>query len=385
VRALTLRKRSSRRLAIIAAVASCVAACGVGEATAFGVATTPVARGTHSGSISGRLVHDESGQPFADEEVRAFVSLGAHEFTTFASTTDADGRFTIDGLDGSSYGYYVCTTDLVNQDYPVPDGNPSECFPHAYWNPARGITGMPSGAEPVFLTDGEQADVGTMTIAPGSTITGHMQSAFGNDLLGVDIVVRSLSDPSLSFDEFGIWGLRNEKGGQYAFPMLPPSKAGWQVCFGNSNGRAAGRPFDPYGYLNSCYRNVTWRTKGWPATSTLPRHSTPVMVEPGATATQIDDTAKIGGRLKGLVTNRKGKGLTASIDVYDGRGTLVAEGAADQGAYLITGIPHAETVKVCATPDGSYAPRCATKTVTVRRHHTAAGPHIVLHRTVSGT
>jgi hypothetical protein len=336
------------------------------------LASPPRAAPSGTGSISGRLVDAATGKPVsAQEDINAYDPKTG---LAGSSQTGADGSFTIDNLPESPDGLYVCTDTQVG-DFPPPNGDASECYGHYYWNPSDGVAGIPSDARAVTLTEGQHKNIGTMQVARGATITDHVHTQFGNPLTLADVVVRSISDPDLKFDYFAIWGSTTDRTGKYSFPTLPPSKAGWQVCFKNTNGFVHRKPADPYGYLSSCYRTTPWPGKRLPATSK------PVKVNPGHTTTEINGTAKIGSRLTGLVVDGRGKRVTADVDIFGGGGRSLGHGVTEHGRYTVAGLSRVNKVKVCVTRvNRKYVATCGTKKVTTRPGHTETGPTVVVHR-----
>jgi hypothetical protein len=341
-------------------------------------ADVDAALGHGTGSISGRLLAAGTNEPIVGEPV---VALGPKMNLRGEGTTGNDGRFTLDGIGPAPEGLHLCT--YHDEEHPVARDYAQLCYPHVYWSPARGV---PAAANSVPLADGEHKNVGTLHIARGASITGRVRTEFGNDLGDVNVFFRSLSDKRLRFDLNSSYGEGTDlRTGRYEISGLPPSAAGWEVCFANKTGLVVKNGPDPYGYLNGCYRDKPWRGKR------LPARATPVRVGAGRTVHKINATANLGGQLIGRVVDQRGKALSADVTVYNTSGRVLASGHTQHGQYRIGGLPRTSVGKVCARPSTVYSPKCRNHRVAVRPHSKAAGPDFVLAKvphsngTIQGT
>jgi hypothetical protein len=321
-----------------------------------------------TGSISGQLLDAQTNASIGGEPVFAFD----RNRTLFGEwTTGSDGRFTLAGVGPAPDGVYICTDVLWDEEYPDTTDYADRCFPHAYWSPAQGI---PAGARAVAVADGEQADVGTMHLARGGAIAGRLRTIYGNNLGYANVVVRSLSDKSLQFDIMSDYGSgTGARSGKYTIAALPPSPAGWAVCF--KGGLVPKNGPNPFGYLDACYRGRPWRGRA------LPAHVTPVKVQPGQTTSKINSTVQLGGQLRGTVADGRGKPINyATVEIHDRQGHLLASGFTQHGRYKVGGLQRVHDVKVCVQKGRAYPRRCRNKHVTTRPHTIAKGPNLVLHK-----
>ena len=127
--------------------------------------------------------------------------------------------------------------------------------------------------------------------------------------------------------------------GSYKIRGLPPSAAGYTVCFfaGGATGGSS-----PTGYASQCYKNVPWD-----GANVLETGTTPVLVLAGAFSTAnaaLVSAAGISGKVTAAVG---GAGLqSVQVDVFDGSGNMVAQ--------VPTGVDGTYAVKDLALSTAGY-------------------------------
>ncbi|MEO7061492.1 MAG: carboxypeptidase regulatory-like domain-containing protein [Lapillicoccus sp.] len=270
------------------------------------------------GGVIRGVVAGPDGQPLAG------VSISAYGTTPFGAgqTSEADGSYLLKGLAAGSWT--VCF-------YPDPSlpGSAllvSECFDDQ-------PTSTPT---PVPVTSGGTA-VADAQLAVGTGISGRVSGARGEGLSSVLVSVYgdAGSYAGTYTDDTGAFGVSGLAAGTFT------------VCFDTTyaTGSSAG------GYLNECYDDQP--PGGTP---------TPVAVQTGQTAGNIDAVLADGAGVSGQVTDAAGLPIlltTVTVTSLANGGNLSVTGVLDDGTYRVVGLP-AGAVSVCATSYSSpaYADQC---------------------------
>jgi hypothetical protein len=353
------------------------------------------------GSISGRLVDRKTGDPITNVPVAAFVSsTGAGDEVA----PNSDGTFTLTGLAPSSRGYVVCAL-WPDQEVSPPVYAP-QCFPHAYLGVYGGPEPLrvPPSATRIVLGRDRHKDIGDLGLTRGATIEGKVKTLSGKRLEGVQVIVRSLSDPYL-VERFATNDRRTE--GRYIADGLPPSAKGWAVCFDGTS--TYSREFKGGGsshhYLTECYRG-----RGWSGGTVPTKNITPVKVAAGAVKAGISGSLAVAGSITGRVDASNGKPVNdAMVHVLTPSGAEVGPGAFtdDHGRYRVFGL-HVGRYLVCVRSNydsGDHLATCfgqrlwratspppAARRVPVQSHRTTTGidirmkkPAFILGRVTAAT
>jgi hypothetical protein len=245
---------------------------------------------TSTASISGSVLSATNGKPIAGVSVELFENQTIEIFGTqvtgpgfvAATTSAADGTYTLPGLPAADRdGYFVCFdtfgTDLsayVGQCWADKPGFAP--FPDPF-----GFFQLPFGTSPVHLRAGQQvtginADLVNprqITPADSGSIAGTVtRGRSGHGLPGV--VVDAINGNNRIFGQ-----AVTAADGTYEIDNLPAVPVGYQVCFDTDKNHGA---FPPGRFASRCFDGVAW-TGGRP-----PSTATRVRVRHGATTSGVD-------------------------------------------------------------------------------------------------
>ncbi len=263
------------------------------------------------GSISGTVTY--SGNPVEDMYVSAYTSsLDGGRGQAF---TDADGRYTLNGMpDGA---YYVAVIPDDSQDYI-----------REYYNNSYSY----SDADLVVISNAGDVTGIDFSLEVGGSISGHVYESDGKTPIS-DIGVHAYSDSTgvseLSFtDADGKYLINGVPDGSYFVAVFP---------FGEQN------------YVSEYYNNAYFYAD-----------ADPVTVSGAGDITGIDFSLEVGGSISGTVYESDGVTPVADALVYalaEPCGGMMMEGIKiidagftdSSGAYTISGLP-AGDVYVLARP-----------------------------------
>lgn len=201
----------------------------------------PVKTAIKLGSIAGTITEQAGGHPLQFSTVQVFGSTGGYAGST---TTDAAGRYKVDGLRASSTGYVVCAespTFSVTPTMPA-TGWASRCYNGVAWPGGK----PPAGATKLPLAAGQNRTGVNIALPVGGAIAGTITEAGAAGTHPFTIVHVYTTGGALVGTGFTDTG-----DGSYTVTGLTPSATGYVVCF---DGRFGGST----AYLPECYDNRPW-------------------------------------------------------------------------------------------------------------------------------
>ena len=298
------------------------------------------------GSITGTVRAAASGAPVAGARVEAFKPFTTH--ADAIATTGADGTYRISGLGAGEY--IVCVDATVGSlSDPRHIGYQSRCYRDAPWVPETFVP--PSSNDHVVVSGGAETGGIDLALPPAAALTGRTLDGDGGPVAGVSVYVFSNPPPS-NGHVLGV--ATTATHGTYRVTALPPSQAGYIVCFQTFGADSASRA----GYLPQCYRN-----RPWDGSDLLPTRTKPVPARAGVITRGISAVLRPSAGLKGrVVDDRDGapiKGVRVYVLARDGH-TLATGYTSATGQYSIAGLqPSDGGERICFAPYGSY-PTSAT-------------------------
>ncbi len=270
------------RLAV--AILACVV--GLGAHTPV----SPQAQNTGTASLKGRVIASDTGSPVRRATVRA-DSKGI----SWVALTDDDGRFLVPELPAGLYSIRVSSQGFLT------------------WLFGREPEGSISRVTPIEIREGQVFDRGDLRLPRGSAITGRIVDAFGDPVMGIDVRALRLNylapgEPRLDYVKSGT---TNDLG-DYRIFGLPPGR--YFVGIGLNVREAAERTDQGSPAVRVVPAREGVAPQFYPGTA-IATEATPVVVDPGGTATGIDirQLSVPLAVVSGIVTNSRGAPATGSI------------------------------------------------------------------------
>jgi hypothetical protein len=289
----------------------------------------------HAGAISG-TVRKGSGAALPHVAVVVFSAAGRRLAST---TTDIVGHYTVRGLSAAT-GDRVCVAPFDASDTVRYLGR---CWRTTSWTGR----GLPAGTDPVAVQVGAthtgiNLTVGRTVYVLG-TIAGTVhQTLTPGPMQAADVYLFSNSGTQLR-------QTNSDVDGNYSFPNLRPSAAGYVVCV--SAALTEPSPFSATGWESRCHSNTLWDGISFP----VPTAATRVALAPGQQVTGVDVTLHPGGGIEGYVYvgDTDTTPLTATIPVYaftpGGRQVVYTLTNPETGGYELEGLNPGNYV-VCFDP-----------------------------------
>ncbi|MFC6705027.1 beta strand repeat-containing protein [Flexivirga alba] len=270
-----------------------------------------------AGAIAG-TVTDTSGHGVSGATVYVYDQSGnrLYEATT---TTGLNGTYAATGLTTGSYT--VCFDASGASGGSSVTGYLSQCYKDVSWD---GSSTLPSGTTSVPVTAGSTKSGVNASLTAGAAISGTVIGSVGGAALSdVGIHVFDSTKTEVAYASTGSTGAYTVRG-------LPTGT--YTVCFNGSAGTGAG---STGGFLDECYKNLTW----YGSRSSLPAGTTPVSATAGSATSGINATLPLAAGISGTVTAGGNAVAGVTAEVFDSSGTYLTSATTDaSGDYTLTGL-----------------------------------------------
>ena len=241
-------------------------------------------------SLKARVIAADTGTAVR----RASVRVDGNSYSWIV-TTDDEGRFVLADLPAGRYTVRVTTQGFLP------------------WLFGREPAGSMSRVEPIEIREGQILDRGDLRLPRGSVIAGRIVDEFGEPVIGIDVRALRLNylapgEPRLDYVRHGI---TNDLG-EYRIFGLAPGR--YFVGIGLSTQEAAQRTDQGSPTLTVVASRQGVAPRFYPGTA-VATEATPVVIEPGGTAANIDIQQRSVplATVSGTVTNSRGAPATDSI------------------------------------------------------------------------
>ncbi len=251
------------------------------------------------------------------------------------TTTDADGRYAVFGVDPSTTGYFVCFDTGGAAGRPAgaaggssPTGYHSECNDNQAWDGESNVRWhVPTGATRVPVAHARLSTVNAV-LQPGGSISGQVtDQATGGGLAATVRVYRE-------FDSYPLRALTTDSSGRFRIDGLNPG-SGYHVCFGTDTGN----------HQSTCWHDVPqFATQGAPA------NATGVRVTSGSVTSGINQPLGLAGTIAGTITyaDNGQPDRYEAVRAFDETGQLADRAETDSaGHYTLADLPPAHRYTVC--------------------------------------
>ena len=330
-----------------------------------------------AGSISGRLTSVAGNQPISAGVVGAYRN-GALVRSGFV--LDGAGGYTIKGLAAGSYA--VC----VNPPALFGGGSSTGYVGRCFGDVAFDGHAVPSGAALITVPAGTAVTGKDVTVPSGAAIAGRVTTSAGTGLRNVFVYAQERLHHASYFGS-------TDAAGAYTIKDLPPSSAGYTVCFSPVRAVTSGA-----GYQARCFKDVRWTGVG-----AVPSTARKVSVTTGHVTTGVNQALPAGGAIAGTITDAVSRKPVKndSVVAFDAAGHVIGSTTTDaNGRYAVRGLAPATGDRLCASPlkaspSTTYQGRCwktvgwhggklpaGTKAVAVSAGRVTGGINLALPRTV---
>jgi hypothetical protein len=308
--------------------------------------STPVqvTAGSNTGSVNAALatagailgtVDDASSHPLDGVFVGVYTTSGS---LVGSAGTGSNGTYSIIGLATGSY--QVCFSVIYGQ--PTGGSSTTGYLPQCYKNVAWNGGSIPPSATAVPVTAGSTTSNINGALAAAGAVSGTVDDASSHPLTGVGVYLFTSSGAEVGFTTTG-------SNGTYSIIGLPT--ASYDVCFYASSANEPTGGSSTTGYLDQCYKNVSWIGPNFTGlgTTSLPTGVTTVQVTAGSTTSNINGALAAAGAVSGTVDDASSHPLGGVfVYVYTASGSLVGftTGTQSNGTYSVLGLPTG-TYNVC--------------------------------------
>ena len=237
-----------------------------------------------AGAISG-TVDDASSHPLDGVTVEVYSAGGSY---VGGATTGSNGVYSVPGLTTGTYD--VCFFTSTGSE---PTGGSSstgyldQCYQNESWN---GET-VPSGTTAVQVTTGSATGGINAALATAGAVSGTVDDASSHPLEGVYVDVYSTSGTEVG-------GTTTGSNGTYSIIGL--ATGSYDVCFGVFTYEEPTGGTSATGYLDQCYKNVTWD-----GTTSGIIGATAVAVTAGSNTSNVNAALANAGSILGTVDDAK--------------------------------------------------------------------------------
>ena len=288
-----------------------------------------------AGGVTG-TVDDASSHPLDGVNVEIYSASGSYGG---AATTGPSGTYSVPGLMTGTYDVcFLASTASEPTGGSSTTGYLDQCYNDVSWN---GTT-SPSGTTAVQVVAGSNTSGINATLATAGGISGTVDDASSHPLDGVDVDVYSASGSEVG-------GATTGSNGTYAVPGLTTGT--YDVCFAASTYDEPTGGSSATGYLDQCYKNVSWDGSTSEASG-----ATAIQVTAGSNTSGINAALASAGAILGTVDDASSHPLDGVyVEVYSASGAAVASAnTGSNGTYSVIGLTTG-TYDVCFSVS-SYSP-----------------------------
>ena len=271
-----------------------------------------------AGGISG-TVHDASSHPLDGAYVEIYSSSGS---LMGSATTGPSGTYSVPGL--TSGAYNVCFAASAASE---PTGGSSttgyldQCYNDVSWNE----TSSPSGTAVQVVAGSTTSGINAALAAAGG-ISGTVDDASSHPLDGVGVDVYSTSGSEVGETTTG-------SNGTYAVPGLTTGT--YDVCFAASTYGEPTGGSSATGYLDQCYKNMSWDGSTSEASG-----ATAIQVTVGSNTSGINAALASAGAILGTVDDASSHPLDGvNVEIYSASGSAAGYATTgSNGTYSVIGL-----------------------------------------------
>jgi putative cell wall-binding protein/protocatechuate 3,4-dioxygenase beta subunit len=286
-------------------------------------------------SITGTVTDGITEQPLQGVAVHVWSAYG--DGSDHVVSSALDGTYAVRSLPPGRYVVCFDGSDAHRADDSA-SGYASTCDPDIGWDGL--IYQVRDGVEPRDVLPGTTTEVNAALHA-GGAVSGIVTEAESGDPIA-DVTVYAFLVGTGTGTAF-----QAKTGADGRYVLLGLDDGDYVVCF------AAERSFggdSETGHLSVCYEQIEWAPG-----QQLSGEETPVAVEAGSTAHDIDATLTVGAAISGTVTGASGEELDGVfVRVYDvvDNGFVGTTTTGANGTYIVEGVPPGK-YRVCFDPDSA--------------------------------
>ena len=256
-----------------------------------------------AGGVTG-TVDDASSHPLDGVNVEIFSPGGSY---AGAATTGPSGTYSVPGLMTGTYDVcFLASTASEPTGGSSTTGYLDQCYNDVSWNG----TSSPSGTTAVEVEAGSNTVGINAALATAGGISGTVDDASSHPLDGVAVDVYSAGGSEVGYGTTG-------SNGTYAVQGLTTGT--YDVCFAASTYGEPTGGSSATGYLDQCYKNVSWDGSTSEASG-----ATAIEVTAGSNTSGINAALASGGAILGTVDDASSHPLSGvEVEVYSASGAEV--------------------------------------------------------------